>query len=166
MWPGHTDWHLDVYGSGDREPYLRQARELGLTAAAVTLHPADDNIRSRYLEHGLYVLSSRFEGFGMVVIEAQACGLPVVAFDCPTGPAELIADGETGLLVPDGDVDALAVALDRAMTDDAWRLRASRAAVRHASAYSVDNIMTRWQQLFAQLLSPALEERLRIQTGS
>ena len=119
----------------------------------MTLHPADDDIRQRYAESGLFVLSSRFEGFGMVVIEAMACGLPVVSFDCPTGPAELIEDGRSGLLAADGDVEALASTICRAIDDPLWRQQASAHALRRADAFSVERTMQRWSDLFASLTS-------------
>ena len=147
----YPQWHLDIYGDGDREPYQRQAEALGLDAQALTLHPSDADIRSRYCEHDFYILSSRFEGFGMVIIEAMACGLPVVAFDCPTGPRELIADGVTGRLVPSDDIAALADAVAHAICDEAWRRQAATAAIEASRRFTVDNIMGEWLALFGQL---------------
>ncbi len=153
--PKHAGWRLDIYGSGDREPYRSQAVSLGLLpddgsydGTSLRLQPAAADIRSQYLCHDIYALSSRFEGFGMVIIEAQACALPVVAMDCPTGPRELVADGENGLLVPDGDVDSFAGALDRLITDDALRRQMSSAAHSAVSRFDVKNVMQQWQQLF------------------
>ncbi|MBO4906636.1 MAG: glycosyltransferase family 4 protein [Bacteroidaceae bacterium] len=156
----HPSWRLDIYGSGDRKPYQQQAVDLGLLPDATTfesrtlrLLPASDDIRSEYLSHDIYALSSRFEGFGMVIIEAEACGLPVVAFDCPTGPKELVDDTRTGLLVPDGDVAAMASALNKLIKEKALREQMSIAARKAVMRFDVQNVMLQWQQLFAEITS-------------
>ena len=154
----HPQWRLDIFGSGDREPYRRQALQEGLIerdssyeSSVLRLMPAAEDIRAEYLSHDIYALSSRFEGFGMVIIEAGACGLPVVAFDCPTGPRELIDDGQTGLIVADGDVDALASALNTLITQKALRERMSIAARKAVRRFDVQHVMQQWQDLFDEL---------------
>ena len=99
----------------------------------------------------MFALSSRFEGFGMVVIEAMSRGLAVVSFDCPRGPGEIITDERDGLLVPPGDVGALAAALDRVMSDEALRARLGAAARHTAEAYRPEAIARRWEALLADL---------------
>lgn len=155
----HPNWRLDVYGSGERAPYEQQARELGLLTgdeavdggAALRLYGADNDIRSRYEEHDFYVLPSRFEGFGMVIIEAESCGLPVVAFDCPTGPRELIADGQTGLLVANGDVKALAEAICHLIEHPEERKKMGQAASEAARPFVLESVMDKWLALFEKL---------------
>jgi len=100
----------------------------------------------------VYVLSSRFEGMPMVVLEAMSKGLPVVAFDCPTGPAELIRHGHDGLLVPPRDVAALAAALDEIVSDAALRRRMGENARRSAEAYRLPVIGARWEELIDRLV--------------
>lgn len=153
----HPGWQLSIYGSGDREPYRQQAELLGLlpagsyTSSSLQLMPAASNIRQEYLNSDVYVLSSRFEGFGMVIIEAQACGLPVVAFDCPTGPRELVRDREDGLLVEYGNVDALAESLNYMITEKALRRQMGCAARKAVEMFDVRNVMQEWEILFAKL---------------
>ena len=155
----HPTWHLDIYGDGDRTPYEQMTRELGLTDEAATLHPAATDIRSRYSESSLFVLSSRYEGFGMVIIEAMACGLPVVSFDCPSGPAEIIGDNSRGMLVACGDVAALAAAISQAIGDEAWRKKAAHCALERAHSYSESNIMGQWQRLFTSLIGKQTQKK-------
>ena len=101
------DWELAIYGMGDRSSYENLAQQLGINMNRCHLNGSTQNIRKEYLESSLFVFSSRFEGFGMVLIEAMACGLPVVSFDCPCGPKDIVSHDEDGLLVPSGDIDKL-----------------------------------------------------------
>jgi len=99
----------------------------------------------------IFVLSSRTEGFGMVIIEAMSKGLPVISFDCPSGPAEIITHDQDGLLVPNGDVGALARALDELMGDDGARHRLGTAALTTSERYDLDIIGWRWDELIRVL---------------
>lgn len=93
-------------------------------------------------------LASRFEGFGMVIVEAMACGLPVVAFDCPWGPQAIISDGEDGLLVENGNPSALAQGLIALIKDDGKRKVMSEAALRNVQRFQIEHIAQQWKFLF------------------
>ena len=112
----------------------------------------DWTVFDRFAESSLSVLSSRFEGFGLVVIEAMACGLPVVAFDCKCGPGEIIRNGEDGLLVPAGDCEALAEGMERLMRDEGLRRRMGRAARSNVERYRMERVMKQWVALYERLL--------------
>jgi glycosyltransferase involved in cell wall biosynthesis len=99
----------------------------------------------------LYVMSSRVEGFPMVLLEAMAVGLPVVSFDCPNGPADLVRQGTNGVLVRPGDVGGLAEALCTVMADPGGRARMGEAARATAKEYDIGRISHRWETLFAEL---------------
>ncbi|MCA2224089.1 glycosyltransferase family 4 protein [Nonomuraea aurantiaca] len=149
----HPDWRLRVYGGGPRKAELTALiAELGLEDR-VQLMGRTDRLEEKLAGASIYVLSSRFEGLPMVMIEAMGQGLPIAAFDCPTGPADVLTSGKDGLLVPPGDVAGLADALDRLMSDKALRLRMGAAARRTAANYHPDSVMPLWEDLFAELLS-------------
>lgn len=144
-------WKLDVYGDGDRDRYEQQARELDLDKSRYQLHERTYDVEKAYVDSCLFVLSSRFEGFGMVIVEAMVCGLPVVAFDCPWGPRSIITEGEDGLLVENGNIQALADALVRLMGDEHLRRSMGQAGVRNVQRFSIDKIAERWKVLFESL---------------
>lgn len=145
------DWHLDIYGQGEWLPMLREmiARlHLGDTA---TIHPPTHEITREYASSALLAMSSHYEGFPMVMIEAMAAGLPVVAFDFKCGPRDIIHQGEDGVIVPDGDIAALAKALTTLTDNDSLRQRMGEAARRVTHTYSEDTVMAQWLRLFNQL---------------
>jgi len=146
-----SDWRLDVFGDGDRSAYERMIEELKIDRSRCLLHGRNNDVEREYVNSSLFVLSSRFEGFGMVITEAMVCGLPVVAFDCPWGPRAIIVDGEDGLLVQNGNVKALADALVRLMGDEHLRHSMAEAGVRNVQRFGLDSIAGRWKSLFESL---------------
>jgi glycosyltransferase involved in cell wall biosynthesis len=147
------DWELRIYGSGpERDRLERLIAEHGLTDR-VRLMGATRHMGEKLAEGSLFVLSSRFEGFGMVLVEAMSKGLPVVSFDCPRGPGEIITSGRDGILVPDGDVEALATTIiDLAGDADRRRSLASE-AVGTAATYEMAAIGPRWDALLDEMRS-------------
>jgi len=151
----HSDSVLTIYGEGPLLYDLEaQAKSLGLEqrvrfAGAV----ADPFARLRAAD--LFVFSSRTEAFGMALAEAMACGLPVISFDCPSGPREIIRAGVDGVLVPANDVAALASALDRLMSDPQERRRLAARAPEISVRLSIKRVLHLWQRLFDRLAAPA-----------
>jgi glycosyltransferase involved in cell wall biosynthesis len=149
----YPDWSLDIYGMGDQTSYRQLMSDLGIDARRCRLNGPVEDVVKTYTDSSVFVLSSRFEGFGLVLVEAMACGLPVVSFDCPAGPDEIITDGVDGLLVPSGDVHALAGKLMTLMADEALRERLGQQARQSARRYEMAAIATQWKDLFDQLMT-------------
>jgi glycosyltransferase involved in cell wall biosynthesis len=147
----HPDWRLRILGEGDKRADLEAQRDrLGLSDV-VELPGFSDRLDEELAAASLFVLSSRFEGLPMVVLEAMAIGLPVVSFDCPTGPHDLIGPAE-GMLVPNGRVRALADAIGTMIELGPQRRRALGAAARTRSEqYHLPAVTSQWEQLFGRL---------------
>ncbi|HSD81667.1 MAG TPA: glycosyltransferase family 4 protein, partial [Solirubrobacteraceae bacterium] len=145
------DWTLRIFGSG-RERRLLRAMILDHDLHHhVFLMGPTEHLGRELAQASVFALSSRFEGFGMVILEAMSKGVPVVSFDCPRGPAEIISDGVDGLVVPDGDVPALADGLLRLIGDDDARRRMGAAALQTARRYDAAAVAARWERLLGEL---------------
>lgn len=106
-----------------------------------------------YREASILALSSRYEGLPLVLLEAQAYGIPAVAFDCQCGPSDVISDGESGLLVPQGDILGLAQALETLMSNEPLRRKMGAAALAESRRWDRDTVMKQWTSLFEDILS-------------
>jgi glycosyltransferase involved in cell wall biosynthesis len=152
----HPEWTLTILGEGELRAELESLCEsLGL-CDRVHLPGVVHNPYEVLVQADIFVMASRFEGFGNVLIEAMACGLAVISTDCPSGPNEIISDGVNGILVPNNDVNALAAAMDRLMSDEGERKCLSARALEGVERFSLEKIMGAWEKLLAQVV----EERL------
>ncbi len=146
----HPEWRLRIWGEGElRKPLERQVACLGL-GDRIELPGNSDSTATWTSGAEAFVFSSRYEGFGNALAEAAAAGLPVVSFDCPFGPSDIIDHGRTGLLVPAGDVSALAEALDRLLGDADLRQRLGREARIDMARFDLDAVMARWDSVVEQ----------------
>lgn len=118
---------------------------------SVQIHRPTKQIGEEYVRSSLLVMSSHYEGFPMVMIESMACGLPVVSFDYKCGPKDIIQHGINGLLVPEGDIKALANAMMEVMTDETYRRMLSRNARKVVDTYSEEAVMAQWIRLFTSI---------------
>ena len=145
------DWRLDIFGQGEWQEMLQgMIDERGLQET-VKLNRPTKNIGQEYSESSMIVMSSHYEGFPMVMIEAMACGLPAVSFDFKCGPRDIIKEGENGLVVKDGDIDGLAEAMVRLMKDDELRKRMGENARKVVEKYSEDRVMGLWVNLYEEI---------------
>lgn len=147
-----ADWRLDIFGQGEWHDMLQgMIDERGLAATTHLCRPTTQ-IGDEYARSSLLAMSSHYEGFPMVMIEAMASALPVVSFDYKCGPKDIIRPGENGLLVRDGDEEGLAQALMTLMEDDALRKRMSQRAREVVKEYSEEAVMARWMRLFTSIV--------------
>jgi glycosyltransferase involved in cell wall biosynthesis len=147
----HPDWELRLCGRGVWQQKLaEQIRDRGLEGQ-VTLAGPTDNMPGEMAGASIYALSSRYEGFPLVLIEAMSKAMAVVAYDCPTGPADIIADHHNGTLVPPQDVPALTAGLLEMIDNEALRHRCAEAAVATARGYTMAAIGPRWDDMLAEL---------------
>ncbi|MBP5340005.1 MAG: glycosyltransferase family 4 protein [Prevotella sp.] len=143
----HTDWHLDIFGDG--EDLAELSAKLPPHAA---IHPSTPDIFVEYQQSDLLVCSSRWESFGLIIIEAMACGLPVVAFDCDNGPRNIITDGEDGLLARNGDTDDLAEKLCQMIGQKDQRQKMGITARQNAARFKSESIITQYDRFYKSLL--------------
>ena len=148
----HPEWILKIYGDGSlREPMQQRIDELGISESCRLEHTTPD-IAQRYAESSIFVLSSRFEGFGMVITEAMACGIPAVSFACPCGPRDIIRNGEDGLLAENGNIEELAEKISYLIEHDEERQEMGRKARINVERFYMQNIAKQWEKLFNELL--------------
>ena len=146
------NWRLDIFGQGEwRDMLQRMIEKAGLDQSA-HIHPPTSQIGNEYADSSLLVMSSNYEGFPMVMIEAMACGLPVVSFDYKCGPRDIIDNGINGLLVSNGDIEGLAYAMIEVISDNAYRKLLSANAKRIVETYSEEAVMAKWIALFSNLI--------------
>ena len=146
------DWRLEVFGDGDTTAFNALIDKLGIDRRRCQLNGRTADIEQEYLKSSIAVCSSRFEGFGMIIIEAMACGLAVVSFDCPWGPRSIIKDGEDGLLVENGNVEELADALVTLIQDSAKRESIAKYAIQNVKRFQMDRIAEQWRELFENVI--------------
>lgn len=148
----YPDWHLEIYGKFDASQGLASlAERLGISGTVHFYEPVK-NIQEQYLESSVYVMSSRFEGFGMVLIEAMACGVPCISFDCPFGPSDIIKNNEDGFLVENGNSALFADKIITLIEDETLRLQMGAAAKHNVQRFLPEVIIAQWDALFKTMV--------------
>lgn len=149
----HPDWKLEIYGSQNQALGLDDVvKEYNITSSVRFFEPIK-NIEEKYCGSSIYVMTSRSEGFPMVLLEAMSYGLPIVAYDCPIGPRSIIANGKNGFLIPEEDSAAFAQKMSDLITDDELRKKMGTKGKEMVKEYDVDAIMLKWESLFISVLS-------------
>jgi glycosyltransferase involved in cell wall biosynthesis len=147
------EWILEIYGKFDEQHSLQKlAKQLNIENSIRFFEP-DPDIASRFLAAAVFAFSSRFEGFGMVLIEAMACGVPCVSFDCPCGPSDIIRSGEDGFLVPNNDTVAFTQQLLQLIENRALREQLGTQAKINVQRYLPEVVVKQWDELFKSLVS-------------
>lgn len=149
--PGFPSWKLDIIGNGEERDKLQDLIHAYHLDGQVTLVSPTKSIDKVYLDASVLVMSSRYEGLPMVLLEAQAFGLPIVSFACKCGPKDIVANGETGFLVEENDIEGLARQLVKVMKDKNLRKQMGRKAKEASLRYAEDAVMAKWTALFDSL---------------
>jgi len=149
----HTDWQLDIFGDGDgdgiKDKLLNKINKNNISN--ILIHPSTDNISEEYTNSSILVLTSYFEAFSLVILEAMMHGVPCVAFDCPYGPKSLIANGNCGFLIENGNVNSFVDKLCCLIENENLRLQFSAAAIKQAMNFDAEIIMNKWKLLFEKV---------------
>jgi len=148
----HPDWKLEIWGEGSRRNELQQQIEDLQLRDSASLMGYTDDIISKFADASIFVCSSKFEGFGLVIVEAMSCGLPVVSYSCPCGPKDIITDGTDGFLVSIGDEQIMAERINYLIEHLDSRLVMGQAALDKSKQYSTDVITSKWMELFDSIL--------------
>ncbi len=144
----HPNWQLHIFGDGPLREQLKKIELLQLPSS-ISLCGRTTNIGEKYAQHSIYVMSSRTEAFGLVLLEAASCGLPLIAFDCPSGPSEIVEDGKNGFLVEKvGDVQTMADRICHLIENEALRRQMGEKARQMVQKFSVEAIRKQWMDLF------------------
>lgn len=149
--PDFPDWRLEIVGDGEQRAMLKEMTAWYGIGNSVALVPANNEIEKHYLSSSVYAMTSRYEGLPMVLLEAQAFGLPIISFNCKCGPSDIVDNGKNGFLVEEGNVPAFASQLRKVMVDVELRKKMSRNALEASKKFSVEPVMSRWMQLFESL---------------
>ena len=152
----HSDWTLHIYGShdgsvGDYEQLMDQIQQYHITN--VYLHQSTNEVYSCYAKSDFYVMSSRYESFGLVLIEAMSCGLPIISFDCKYGPQSIIKNGQTGVLVSPNDIKEMATSICSMIENNESRQLMAVSARQESKNYTSEKIMPIWHEFYRSVLT-------------
>lgn len=147
-----TDWQLDVFAMGDPTPYVKMMDDLSIDKKRCHLHSSVVDVEEEYLKSSILVQPSRTEGFGLVIVEAMACGLPVISFDCENGPRSIVTNGEEGFLIPTFDVELFSSRLVQLMNDVDLRMNMGAKGRKKSRCYQIESVGNRWKLLFDELM--------------
>ena len=148
----HPDWHLHIFG-GYGELQKELVTYIRKTDMNIVIHQPTSGIFEEYMKNSILLMTSRYEPFGLVLPEAMSCGLPVVAFDCPYGPADIISDGIDGFLIKDRDIGAYVEKVCLLMDNLELRQKMGAAGIESSQKYAASQIMPQWIKLFKNLIN-------------
>lgn len=147
----HPDWKLDIFGEGILHKDLSKKITEKKLEKVIKLNPYTTELDKEYLHSSLYIMASRFEGFGLVLIEAMRCGVPCIAFDCPYGPRDIIKNKTNGLLIKDGDIKGMSDAICYLIENKDIRKKMANAAKENVKRFFPEKIMPHWNDIFFEL---------------
>lgn len=153
----HPDWSLDIFGEGSQRNNLQEIIN-NRSIKRVQIHHTTNDISKEYANSSICVLTSYFEGFSLVLLEALKHGVPCIAFDCPYGPAGIIKDNQCGFLIGNGNISLFTKELNHLIENESLRKKFSQEAIKRAKAFDIDIIMNKWKELFEGLCATSKNE--------
>lgn len=149
----YPNWRLSIYGEGGKKKRLQnQINQLDLDKCIELNEPTKD-VEKELINSSVYVMSSNYEGFGLVLVEAMSCGLPAISFDCKCGPKDIITEGEDGFLIKMNDNNAFAEKLCLLIENEELRYSMGQRAAENMNRFHIDKVMPQWISLFENLSS-------------
>ena len=147
----YPSWKLNIYGKGEQRDFLHQLICDNKLENQVILCGPTNDLNTVFHKSSIFVMSSRFEGFPLVIPESMSYGVPCVSLKCPAGPSEIISDGEDGFLAENSDFDDLINKVILLIKDESVRIKMGKKASENIKRYSIENIMTMWEELFYKI---------------
>lgn len=150
----NPDWTWDIYGIGETYDEINELVKLKGLEGRVNLKGSVTNIAELYKEAGIFVLTSRREGFSLVILEAKVNSIPCVSFDIAAGPSEMIRDGVDGYLIKNMDIPSMQKAIEDLMKDDEKRLEFSNKSIENLEPFYIETIINQWRELIDYEIKP------------
>lgn len=148
----NTDWKLDIYGQGEWYNFLQEKITNKKLQSSLSLKGVSKDVVNELLTSSIFVLSSRYEGFAMVLLESLSCGLPIVSFNCKTGPSEIIENNDCGILVPAENIEQLSEGILKLIESIELREKMGSIAKKKAKNFSKESVMNQWHELIKSLI--------------
>lgn len=145
------DWHIDIFGDGEKKENLQKLIIQNDLNDFIKINKPVKNIKEELLASDIYLLTSRHEGLPMILLESQACGLPIIGFDCPEGPADIITDNKNGFLISLGNENEFINAVVELAKDNTKRVEFGKNAFKDSEKYSESNVSYMWNELFSNV---------------
>ena len=149
----YPDWSLSIYGTGEEERALRNQIKESRLENVITINPPTPDIYTKMQESSILVFPSRYEGFGLVLIEAMINGVPCISFDCPYGPSDIIDNGNDGYLIPNDNIQKMVDKICYLIENEEIRKEMGKKARKSAMRYAPENIMPLWDKLFNEIVN-------------
>jgi glycosyltransferase involved in cell wall biosynthesis len=147
----YPEWSLEIYGKSNKNQDLHKMANSLNIGNNVTFFEPVKNISEKYLDSSIYLMTSRSEGFPMVLLEAMTMGLPCVGYDCPCGPRAIIRNNENGFLVENGNIDSFVQKIESLIENEDLRIEMGKNAQESTKKYNIDSIMQQWKSLFEEI---------------
>jgi len=149
----YPDWKLNIFGDGSQKEYLQNLINNLKLSNTIRLSHTTKNVKEEYLKSSMLIMTSKFEGLPMSLLEAQVCGLPLVSYNCKCGPKDIVKNNENGFLVNQGDTNEMANKIIELIENENLRIKMGQKSIELSENFSETKIMKYWIQLFNKMIS-------------